>query len=58
MIIKYIHTSEPEAEKTYDTEKALKNNPFIHKTQEEFDEMELEKIKRDENIVWFEVVKM
>ena len=57
MIIKYIHASEPETEKTYDTEKALKNNPFIHKTQEEFDEMELEKFKRDENIIWFKVVK-
>lgn len=57
MIIKYIHASEPETEKTYDTEKSLKNNPFIHKTQKEFDEWELEKFKRDEHIVWFEVAK-
>lgn len=29
MIIKYIHTSKPETEKIYDTEKALKNNMII-----------------------------
>ena len=57
MLIKYVHASEPEREKTYDTEKSLKNNPFIDKTQEEFDAMEIKKIEQDKNIVWFEVVK-
>ena len=57
MIIKYIHTSEPEREKTYDTEKSLKNNPFIDKTQKEFDEWELEKFKTDKNILFYEVVQ-
>jgi hypothetical protein len=58
LIIKYIHASEPETEKTYDTEKSLKNNPFIHMSQEEFDEMEVKRFERDENIIWFEVIKM
>lgn len=49
MIIKYIHFSDPETEKTYDTEKALKNNPFINKSQKEFDEMELEKFQKDKD---------
>lgn len=57
MLIKYIHVSEPEREKTYDTEKSLKNNPFIDKTQKEFDEWELEKFKTDKNILFYEVVE-
>ena len=56
MIIKYIHASEPEREKTYDTEKSLKNNPFIDKTQKEFDEWELEHIKQDKNILFYAVI--
>ena len=50
MIIKYIHFSEPETEKTYDTEKVLKNNPFITLSQEEFDEMELERFQKDKDV--------
>lgn len=57
MIIKYIHTSKPETEKIYDTEKALKNNPFIHLSQKEFDEMELRRFKQDKHIICFEVLK-
>ena len=47
MKIKYVHSSEPNVEKMYDTVKALKNNPFITLSQKEFDEFELQKIKRD-----------
>ena len=57
MIIKYIHESEPNVEKTYDTVKALKNNPFIDMTQEKFDRMEINKMQHDENIISFEIVK-
>ena len=57
MIIKYIHASEPEREKTYDTEKSLKNNPFIDKSQKEFNEWELEKFKTNKNILFYEVVE-
>lgn len=60
MIIKYIHSEEPEIEKTYDTEKALKNNPFIHLSQKEFDTLEMEHFAKDENngiILSYEVLK-
>ncbi len=47
MKIKYIHSSEPSEVKIYDTEKALKNNPFIERTQSDFDKMELANMERD-----------
>lgn len=47
MKIKYIHSSEPSEVKIYDTEKALKNNPFIEQTQSDFDKMELANMERD-----------
>lgn len=47
MKIKYVHCSEPEVEKVYDTAVALKNNPFIHMPQEEFDKMELAHLEND-----------
>ena len=47
MKIKYIHSSEPIEVKIYDTEKALKNNPFIEQTQSDFDKMELANMERD-----------
>jgi hypothetical protein len=47
MKIKYIHSSEPSKVKIYDTGKALKNNPFIERTQSDFDEMELANMERD-----------
>lgn len=59
MIIKYVHFSEPEKEKLYDTVKALKNNPFIEKTQEEFDEFELNKFAADKEagkILLYEII--
>lgn len=56
MIIKYFHASEPDKEKTYDTEKSLKNNPFIHLSQEEFDQMEIEKMQTDEYILSYEII--
>ena len=57
MIIKYFHTSEPSVEKTYDTVKSLKNNPFIHMSQKEFDKMELRKMENDIYIISYRVVK-
>ena len=60
MLIKYVHASEPETEKTYDTVKALKNNPFITLFQNEFDEMEMYRFEKDKKngvITWFEIVK-
>lgn len=59
MKIKYIHFSDPETEKIYDTEVSLLRNPFIHKTQEEFDQFELENMERDKNkgyILSYEVI--
>lgn len=47
MKIKYIHNSEPNRIKVYDTERALKNNPFIKQTQSDFDKMELANVERD-----------
>ena len=47
MKIKYVHFLEPEVEKVYDTVVALKNNPFIHMSQAEFDEMELAHLEQD-----------
>ena len=46
MKIKYTWFDEPNKEKVYDTEKALKNNPFIKRTQSDFDKMELESMER------------
>lgn len=63
MKIKYIHFSEPNKVKIYDTEVALKKNPFldpfIRMTQEEFDKMELEHMERDKqkrHILSYEIV--
>ena len=47
MKIKYIHSSEPDKVNTYDTEIALKNNPFIRLSQEAFDKLEIEHMERD-----------
>ena len=47
MKIKYIHKSNPNMEKIHDTEKAKRNNPFIHKTQEEFDKFTLRLLEKD-----------
>lgn len=49
MKVKYVHFSEPEVEKIHDTKKALKNNPFIHMTQKEFDEFTLRKFEQNFN---------
>ena len=59
MLIKYIHASEPEREKMHDTVKALKNNPFITKSQKEFDDFTLHKLAEDKNkgiIISYEIV--
>ena len=59
MLIKYIHFSEPEREKIYDTEKALRNNPFINKSQEEFDAWTMERFAKDKEgglILSYEVI--
>ena len=50
MKIEYIHASAPDVVKTYDTEKAFKNLPYIFKqdkTQDIFDAQELLHFKRD-----------
>ena len=47
MKIKYIHKSNPKEVRIHDTEKAKRNNPFIHKTQEEFDKFTLGLLKKD-----------
>lgn len=60
MLIKYIHFSEPEREKIYDTEKALRNNPFINKSQEEFDVWTMERFAKDKDgglILSYEILK-
>lgn len=60
MKIKYVHFSEPNKEKIYDTVKALKNNPFIKKTQEEFDQFELGRMAVDKergHILAYEVIE-
>lgn len=60
MKIKYIHSSNPNKEKIYDTEKALKNNSFIKKSQEDFDKLELENMERDKQkgyIISYEVLQ-
>lgn len=60
MIIKYVHVSEPEREKIHDTTLVLKNNPFITKSQKEFDDFTLRKMAEDKErgiIISYEVVK-
>ena len=62
MKIKYIHFSEPETEKIYDTVKVFHNpnNPRVFKTQEEFDAFELEHFAKDKErgtIISYEIIK-
>lgn len=60
MLIKYTHWSEPEREKIYDTEKALRNNPFINESQEEFDAWTMERLAKDKDgglILSYEILK-
>ena len=60
MIIKYIHASEPETEKIHDTILEMKNNPFIAKTQKEFDALTLQLFAEDKErgiIISYEVIK-
>lgn len=47
MKIKYIHKNNPKEIRIHDTEKAHRNNPFIRKTQEEFDKFTLGLFKKD-----------
>lgn len=47
MRVKYIHFSEPDKVKIHDTKLVLKNNRFITKTELEFDDFTLRKMKRD-----------
>lgn len=59
MLIKYIHWSEPEREKIYDTVKALRNNPFINESQEEFDTWTMERLAKEKEgglILSYEVI--
>lgn len=59
MKIKYIHFTEPDKIKIYDTKVALNKNPFYRMTQEEFDKLELSKMERDKqkgHILAYEVV--
>lgn len=49
MKIKYTHISDPSEIRVYDTERALKNNPFIHMDQETFDKHELKNM--DDNLM-------
>lgn len=62
MKIKYIHASEPTAEKIYDTEKTFNNpnNPRVFKTQQEFDTFELSHFAKDKErgiIIQYEIMK-
>lgn len=47
MIVNYVHIADPTTIRTYDTEKALRNNPFIDMSQQDFDEMELHRLLKD-----------
>lgn len=61
MLIKYIHCSDPEREKIHDTISVLKNNPFITKSQNEFDDFTLRKLAEDKEkgiIISYEVVNL
>lgn len=48
MLIEYIHFSEPNRVKVYDTVKSRKNN-YIKMTQEDWDKHELKKMEEDKN---------
>ena len=47
MIITYIHNSEPNKVKLFDTEKAYRNNNLPFRTQEEYETWEFQHMKRD-----------
>ena len=60
MKIKYIHFSEPNITKIYDTKIALKKNPFYRMTQEEFDKLELANMERNKkkgHVLSYEVIE-
>ena len=59
MKIKYIHFSEPNKTKIYDTKIALKKNPFYRMTQEEFDKLELSNMEENKQkgyVLSYEVI--
>jgi hypothetical protein len=57
MVIEYVHMSDPDTVKSYDTVKSLRNNPFLNFSQVEWDNLELERFKHDKNIIRFEITK-
>ena len=60
MIIDYVHFSSPNVKKAYDTVIALKANPSIKMSQDDFDKMELEHMERDRKkgyILSYEVIQ-
>ena len=59
MKIDYVHFSSPDIKKEYDTVVALKNNPYVKMSQDDFDKMELEHMEKDRKngyILSYEVV--
>lgn len=66
MKIKYVHISDPEAERVHDTEKAMRNNMGMirafggNPSQEVWDRFELDKFEQDKEkglVLWYEVLK-
>ena len=47
MKIQYIHISDPNNAKIYDTKISLERNPFITLSQEEWDKHELERMEQN-----------
>ena len=58
MKVLYVHKSDPNKEKLYDSVKSLKNNPFIDMSQEEWEKKELESFREEKengNILSYEI---
>lgn len=60
MIVNYIHVADPTTIRVYNTELALKNNPFIEMSQQDFDKLTLRSLSKDKKrgvILSYSVVK-
>lgn len=60
MKIKYECIADPGVTKIYDTKLALKNAPFTHKNQEEFDAFELKNFRKKKEqgiVIDYEVIE-
>lgn len=56
MMIRYVHDASSGHEKIHDTTMVLKNNPWIHMTQEEYYKREISRMSDDKHVLRYSVI--